>query len=85
MDALTCPRCDAEMVTRSHGVAEVLLCPAGHGVFLERAELGSLIEAESDWHDRSVQDTAQLPRITGDDVPPMPGARSRAFVETLFD
>jgi Zn-finger nucleic acid-binding protein len=74
------------MVVRSRGVAEVSQCPAGHGVFLERAELGSLIEAESDFHERSVHDTAQLPRITGDmSSPPVPDPRARAFVETLFD
>jgi Zn-finger nucleic acid-binding protein len=74
------------MVTRSRGPAEIELCPAGHGVFLARAELGSLIEAESDWHDRAVQDTAALPRITGEMTePPHSPPRARAFVETLFD
>lgn len=86
MESLTCPCCGAEMAARSRGDAQVWQCPAGHGVFLEHADLGSLIEAESDWHEHSVHDTAQLPRITGDmTTPPVERRRARAFVETLFD
>lgn len=86
MDALSCPRCGAEMAERRLGDAQVSQCPAGHGVFLERADLGALAEAETDWHERSVHDTAQLPRITGDMTsPPVPPRRPRSWVETLFD
>ena len=85
MDSLTCPRCDSEMVTRTLGVGQVSQCPDGHGVFLERAELGNLIEAESDWHRHAGQSTAPLPRITPDMVaPPAARAPARAWVETLF-
>ena len=52
---------------------------------LERADMGSLVEAETDWHSRSVQDTATLPRITGDMTsPPIVSKQARAWVETLF-
>ncbi len=85
MDALTCPRCDSEMEIRTLGTGQVSQCPQGHGVFLERAELGNLIEAESDWHRNAGQHTAPLPKITPDMVAP-PAARkpARAWVETLF-
>ena len=78
MESLTCPKCGAEMVRRSL----VAQCPEGHGVFLERADLGSLVEAETDWHSRTVHDTARLPRITGDMTTPSrsvsESAKSRA-------
>lgn len=85
MDALTCPRCDSEMVSRTLGTGQVSECPDGHGVFLERAELGNLIEAESDWHRNASHHTAPLPRITSDmTAPPASRAPARAWVETLF-
>jgi len=81
MESLTCPKCGAEMVRRSTSSQ----CPEGHGVFLERADLGSLVEAETDWHSRTVHDTARLPRITSDMTePPAPSRQARAWVETLF-
>ena len=76
------------MVTRSlgGGDGEVSRCPEGHGVFLSRADLGSLIEAEIDWHRNSSQHTAPMPRITADmQAPPAGPAPSRAWVETLFN
>ncbi len=77
------------MVTRTlHGSAgdsEVNRCPEGHGIFLTRADLGSLIEAENDWHRNASHQTAPLPRITADmQAPPAPPKLSRAWVETLF-
>ena len=85
MDALTCPRCDSAMVSRPLGSGQVSQCPEGHGVFLERAELGNLIEAETDWHRNAGQHTAPLPRITPDmTAPPAAKAPARAWVETLF-
>lgn len=81
--------CGAEMTTRTlvagrpDGVSE---CPDGHGVFLARADLGDLIEAESDWHRHAGQHTAPMPRITADmTAPPAAKAAARAWVETLFD
>ena len=82
---LDCPMCGTEMESRSLADAEVLVCPAGHGVFLRRADLGSLIEAEQDWHRHAGQHTMPMPRITAEMTTP-PGGRtqSRAWVETLF-
>ena len=89
MESLTCPRCGAEMESRPVGTGEVSgeanVCPEGHGVFLARADLGALIEAESDWHRHAGQHTAPMPRITADMTPP-PASKlpARAWVETLF-
>ena len=67
------------------GSGEVNVCPEGHGVFLDRAELGNLIEAETDWHRNASQHTAPMPRITPDmTAPPSGRTRARAWVETLF-
>jgi Zn-finger nucleic acid-binding protein len=74
------------MVTREHGRVTVTQCPKGHGVFLERADLGNLIDAETQWHRHDSHQTQPLPRITADmTVPPPTVTRARAFVETLFD
>lgn len=85
MDAMTCPRCDSAMDSRLLGSGRIHQCPEGHGVFLERIELGNLIEAETDWHRNAGQHTAPLPRITSDmTAPPAAKAPARAWVETLF-
>jgi Zn-finger nucleic acid-binding protein len=89
MENLTCPRCGVEMVTRtlagSVAGGDYSQCPEGHGVFLARPDLGSLIEAENDWHRNAGQHTAPMPRITADmTAPPAMGKQSRAWVETLF-
>ncbi len=86
MESLTCPRCGAAMQERTLGAASVGQCPDGHGVFLSRADLGVLVEAENDWHVNAGQHTAPMPRITADmTAPPSTGRQSRAWVETLFD
>jgi len=74
------------MLSSSLGEGQVSSCPDGHGVFLARADLGALIESESDWHRHAGQHTAPMPRITADMVAP-PAARvpARAWVETLFE
>ncbi|MFL6171650.1 MAG: zf-TFIIB domain-containing protein [Marmoricola sp.] len=84
MDDLTCPQCQGTMAVRSFGPASVRRCEECSGVFLSRAELGALIEAETDWHAYQSPNTATLPRITADMSKPPAPARSRAFVETLF-
>jgi hypothetical protein len=73
------------MVSETLGDGELNVCPDGHGVFLSRADLGSLIEAELDWHRHAGQHTAPMPKITADMAAP-PSARkpARAWVETLF-
>ena len=87
MEPLSCPRCGAEMTSQQHGNGgEVRQCPAGHGVFLDRADLGALIEAENDWHRHAGQHTAPIPRITSDmSAPPSAKSPARAWVETLFN
>jgi Zn-finger nucleic acid-binding protein len=89
MESLTCPRCGAEMESRplatAGGDAAVYRCADGHGVFLSRAELGALIEAETDWHQHAGQHTAPMPRITADmQAPPSAATPARAWVATLF-
>jgi Zn-finger nucleic acid-binding protein len=89
MESLTCPRCGAELETRALGSAgegEINSCPEGHGVFLARADLGALVQAETDWHRHAGQHTAPMPRITADmTAPPVGRPAARAWVETLFD
>ncbi|NPD06202.1 zf-TFIIB domain-containing protein [Nocardioides sp. zg-1308] len=86
MESMTCPRCGVEMQERDLGQAAVRQCPEGHGVFLDRADLGLLVEAETDWHRNAGQHTAPMPRITADmTAPPAAGKVSRAWVETLFN
>lgn len=82
---MTCPRCSAEFAERVVSGVSVHQCPEGHGIFLERMELGALSEAENEWHRSSGQHTQPLPRITADmEMPPPMATRSRSFVETLF-
>ncbi len=85
MAEMTCPRCLAPMETRTPSDVTLHQCSACRGVFLERAELGNLIEAEGDWHNNASTHTAPLPRITPDmTAPPAGKAPARAWVETLF-
>ena len=73
------------MVSRALADGQVSQCPDGHGVFLSRADLGTLIEAENDWHRNASQHTAPMPKITADMQAPPPGRPpARAWVETLF-
>jgi hypothetical protein len=73
------------MVPRTFGHVSIRRCDGCSGVFIERSALGSLVEAENDWHAHQSANTAALPRITADMAsPPVSQARSRAFVETLF-
>lgn len=73
------------MESRPLGDGEVSQCPEGHGVFLSRADLGSLVEAELDWHRHAGQHTTPMPRITADMTAPPSGRPSaRSWVETLF-
>lgn len=73
------------MVSRSLGLTSVYQCPDGHGVFLDRADLGTLVEAETDFHSSYGPHTQPLPKITPEmSTPPSTPAVPRAFVETLF-
>jgi len=84
MDEMTCPKCDGTMAERSHGRVRVRQCDSCQGVFLDRAELGNLIEAENDWHSNRSADTAQLPRITSEMTSAPRPAKARSFVDGLF-
>ncbi len=86
METMNCPRCGVAMESRTLGAdAEVSRCPDGHGIFLARADLGALVESESDWHRHAGQHTAPMPKITADMTAPPAGATpARAWVETLF-
>ncbi len=86
MDELTCPTCRSAMTARIAGGVSVHQCPQCEGIFLERAELGNLIDAETDWHQGTGPTTQPMPRITEDMVapPPTPRASARAWIETLF-
>lgn len=74
------------METRSVAGASVSRCASCHGVFLERADLGNLVEAENDWHRNvGMHHTEPLPRITADMTAPPPSKpKARSYIETLF-
>ena len=82
---MSCPKCDSAMSTRVLGDVTVSRCSSCDGVFLDRADLGALIEAENDWHINSGPKTEPLPRITADmSVPPTSRPAARSYIETLF-
>lgn len=87
MDSLKCPKCQAEMVARDLGRMSVNKCPDGHGVFLSRADLAEMIDAENDFHrEGGGFHTAPLPRITPDMTQPPPATpKAPAFIATLFN
>lgn len=85
MDEMTCPKCQSVMHTRSLGGASVSRCSSCEGIFLDRADLGILVESENDWHRHSGPTTAPLPRITADMTAPPPSRpTARSYIETLF-
>ncbi len=73
------------MTGRAFSHLTVQRCDDCSGVFLARADLGALVEAENDWHAHQSANTAALPRITSEmtSAPVLP-ARNRAYIETLF-
>jgi hypothetical protein len=73
------------MTVQTLGDVSVSRCSSCSGIFLDRADLGSLVEAENDWHVQSGPTTEPLPRITADMTAPPPSRpRARAYIETLF-
>ena len=83
---MSCPKCGSAMSTRDFGGVAVTRCSSCNGVFLDRADLGNLVEAENDWHRNAGQyHTEPLPRITADMTAPPPSKpRARSYIETLF-
>ena len=81
---MTCPKCNGTMAERSVGRVRVQQCESCQGVFLDRADLGTLVESENDWHAHRSTDTAQLPRITSDMSEPPRPAKPRSYVDGLF-
>lgn len=86
MEDMICPKCQSTMGARSVGEVTVHQCSSCSGIFLERADLWNLTEAENDWHTDSGPTTQPLPRISADmTAPPVPPtASSRSYIETLF-
>ena len=84
MEETTCPGCGGTMAARPPGGVTVRQCASCQGVFLDRADLGRLVEAENDWHAQRSTDTAQLPRISADMPAPPPRAKARSYVDSLF-
>ena len=87
-DEMTCPKCHGTLGSRTVGDVTVPQCPSCSGIFLERADLWNLIEAENDWYaSRDAGPVTQpLPRITADMTAPPPAAptAARSYIETLF-
>jgi len=82
---MTCPKCGGTMRLHQMRDVEIARCSSCHGIFLERADVGVLSEAENDWHRGAGPQTEPLPRITADMIAPPPGPkRARSFLETLF-
>lgn len=87
VDEPTCPRCQGIMAAKVRGGVSIIQCRKCEGIFLDRSELGMLIEAENDWHRSSGPRTEPLPRITADmTAPPTYSAtvRARSFLDDLF-
>lgn len=84
MEEMTCPRCAGTMSERSQDQVRFTQCGSCRGVFLERSELGHLVEAENDWHAHRSADTSRLPRITPDMTAPPAPRRARSYIDGLF-
>ncbi|HET7173404.1 MAG TPA: zf-TFIIB domain-containing protein [Nocardioidaceae bacterium] len=87
MDQMTCPQCQADMVTHRRGGSTVVQCTACEGIFLAGAERGQLIEQENDWHLSSGPSTQPIPRITTDMTAPHTFAsaeQARSYIDALF-
>lgn len=82
---MTCPKCQGTMANRQIGDALVTKCSSCEGIFLDRADVGALSEAENDWHAVSGPVTQAMPKITADMTAPPPSRpKARSFLESLF-
>ena len=85
MEEMSCPSCGCAMSGRTVGRVTVHQCGGCSGIFLERADLADLVEAENDYHRDSGPATQPMPRITADMTAPPPRAVvSRSYIESLF-
>lgn len=85
MAEMTCPKCQSAMSRHAYADVTVSQCEACQGIFLDRADLGALIEAETDWHAHRSTHTAPLPKITAEMTEPPPARpASRSFLDSLF-
>jgi uncharacterized protein len=87
MESMTCPQCNAEMVSRNRGGVSIAQCTSCEGLFLFRADRGILIEQENDWHVSSGPGTQPIPRIAPGMTPPpvfTEPKRSRSYIDELF-
>jgi Zn-finger nucleic acid-binding protein len=86
MEEMSCPKCRSAMGARTVGEVTVHQCSSCSGIFLERADLWNLTEAENDWYRDSGPTTQPLPRITADMTAPPPATAkaARSYVEMLF-
>lgn len=76
------------MGERRVGDVTVHQCSSCSSLFLDRADLAALVEAENDWYrDRDTGPTTQpLPRITADmTAPPRGAAVTQSYLRQLFD
>ena len=84
---LSCPKCQSALEERIVDEVTVQQCGSCSGVFLDRAQLWKLVDAENQWHaSRDAGPVTQpLPRITADMTAPPPSApKARSYIETLF-
>lgn len=73
------------MSQRTVATAVVSQCESCRSVFLDRGDLGALVEAENDWHAHRSAHTAPVPRITADmTAPPRSAPPSRSFLDAVF-
>jgi len=85
VEPMTCPSCQQPMHTHQRNGIAVAQCEGCRGIFLQRASLADLVDAENSWHDNDGQYTQPLPRITPEmTAPPKPTLAKRSFLDTLF-
>lgn len=86
---LICPKCQGQMRQHERNGVSVEQCVNCRGIFLDRAELERLVDAEHGWHrSRNAGPATQpLPRISASGPPPQYHApkKRRSFLEELFD
>ncbi|MGH3496443.1 MAG: zf-TFIIB domain-containing protein [Nocardioidaceae bacterium] len=84
---MTCPKCANEMQQQVRGGVTIAQCTSCEGLFLDRVDLGELVEQENDWHAGRGHRTQPLPRITPDMAAPPASSWSppaRSYIDVLF-